>query len=80
MFTKKFITRNLSTTLARQRKYGGRHTAVLIPGDGIGEEMAGYLLQVFKKMQAPIDFEKLQITQNDILGFLGGFMGRRIFL
>lgn len=67
MLARKLLSRTLSTTSSLNRKYGGRHTAVLIPGDGIGEEMAGYLLQIFKKMQAPIDFEKLQVTQNDIL-------------
>jgi len=38
-------------------KYGGRHTVTMMPGDGIGPEMMGYVKEVFKYAGAPIDFE-----------------------
>jgi len=66
MFSRNLYKRALSTTSSLKRKYGGRQTAVLIPGDGLGEEMAGYLQQIFKRMQAPVDFEKLPISINDL--------------
>lgn len=64
---KNITKRALSTTSILNRKYGGRQTAVLIPGDGFGTEMSNYLLQIFKKMQAPVDFEKLDINKADWL-------------
>ncbi|TRY64007.1 hypothetical protein TCAL_00781 [Tigriopus californicus] len=38
-------------------KYGGRHTVTMMPGDGIGPEMMGYVKDVFRVAGAPIDFE-----------------------
>lgn len=38
-------------------KYGGRHTVTMMPGDGIGPEMMGYVKEVFKVAAVPIDFE-----------------------
>ena len=38
-------------------KYGGRHTVTMMPGDGIGPEMMGYVKEVFRYAGAPIDFE-----------------------
>ena len=38
-------------------KYGGRHTVTMMPGDGIGPEMMGYLKEVFRYAGAPVDFE-----------------------
>jgi isocitrate dehydrogenase (NAD+) len=28
-------------------RYGGRHTVTMMPGDGIGPEMMGYVKQIF---------------------------------
>ena len=38
-------------------KYGGRHTVTMLPGDGIGPEMMGYVKEVFRYAGAPVDFE-----------------------
>lgn len=38
-------------------KYGGRYTVTMMPGDGIGPEMMGYVRDIFKVAGAPIDFE-----------------------
>jgi len=54
--------RSLATSAQQFSKYGGRHTAVLIPGDGIGQEMADHLKHCFRIIQAPIDFETIQLT------------------
>jgi len=42
-------------------KYGGRHTVTMMPGDGIGPEMMGYVKEVFNLVGAPIDFEEVQL-------------------
>lgn len=59
------FTRSLSTTPIAKASYGGRHTAVLIPGDGIGQEMSGHLTSVFKQIQAPVDFETIDVRGED---------------
>ena len=42
-------------------RYGGRHTVTMMPGDGIGPEMMGYVKQVFNLVGAPIDFEEIKL-------------------
>lgn len=42
-------------------KYGGRHTVTMMPGDGIGPEMMGYVKEVFRVAGAPVDFETVQL-------------------
>jgi len=42
-------------------KYGGRHTVTMLPGDGIGPEMMGYVKEVFRYAGAPVDFETVQL-------------------
>lgn len=42
-------------------KYGGRHTVTMMPGDGIGPEMMGYVRQVFSLIGAPVDFEEIKL-------------------
>lgn len=57
----KQLARSLSTSVTRNARYGGRHTAVLIPGDGIGPEMTEHLRNCFRLIQAPIDFETIDL-------------------
>jgi len=45
-------------------KYGGRHTVTMLPGDGIGPEMMGYVKEVFRYAGAPVDFETVQLHPN----------------
>lgn len=52
--TKRNYMQDTSIPLA---KYGGRHTVTMMPGDGIGPEMMGYVKDVFRVAGAPIDFE-----------------------
>merc|ERR1712051_1091750 len=42
-------------------KYGGRHTVTMMPGEGIGPEMMGYVKQVYKEAAVPVDFEMIEL-------------------
>merc|ERR1711981_270918 len=55
------VFRQLSTSVQQNARYGGRHTAVLIPGDGIGHEMSEHLKNCFRIIQAPVDFEVIEM-------------------
>lgn len=55
------FVRQLSSSVPKNARYGGRHTAVLIPGDGIGQEMSEHLRNCFRIIQAPIDFEVIDM-------------------
>lgn len=43
-------------------QYGGRYTVTLIPGDGAGPELAESLKEVFRHINAPIDFEEVHLS------------------
>ena len=43
-------------------KFGGKYTVTLIPGDGIGQETADAVKQVFKADNVPIEFEEIDVT------------------
>lgn len=45
-------------------QYGGRFTVTMIPGDGIGPEMMGYVRNIFRYAGVPVDFEEIQITKD----------------
>jgi len=53
--------RQFSTSQQVFSRYGGRHTAVLIPGDGIGQEMTVHLKNCLRIIQAPVDFEEIDM-------------------
>ena len=55
--------RSVSLTAANipLAKYGGRHTVTMMPGDGIGPEMMGYVREVFRYAGAPVDFETVKL-------------------
>ena len=42
-------------------RYGGRHTVTMMPGEGIGPEMMGYVKQVYKEAAVPVDFEMIEL-------------------
>ncbi|KAI7853106.1 isocitrate dehydrogenase, NAD-dependent [Circinella umbellata] len=44
------------------KKYGGKYTVTLIPGDGIGQEIAVSLKDVFKAANAPVEFEQYDVS------------------
>ncbi|XP_071513306.1 isocitrate dehydrogenase [NAD] subunit gamma, mitochondrial-like [Panulirus ornatus] len=45
-------------------QYGGRFTVTMLPGDGIGPEMMGYVKNIFRYAGVPVDFEEIQITKD----------------
>lgn len=45
-------------------QYGGRFTVTMLPGDGIGPEMMGYVKEVFRYAGAPVDFEEIRFDPN----------------
>ena len=42
-------------------RYGGRYTVTMLPGDGIGPEMMGYIKDIFREVGAPVDFETVHM-------------------
>ena len=44
-----------------QYRYGGRYTVSMLPGDGIGPEMMGYVKDIFREVGAPVDFETVEL-------------------
>jgi isocitrate dehydrogenase (NAD+) len=53
--------RQYSMTRVAGTQYGGRHTATLIPGDGIGREMTDAVRTVFKAANAPVEWETVHL-------------------
>ncbi|OLY80090.1 Isocitrate dehydrogenase [NAD] subunit 1, mitochondrial [Smittium mucronatum] len=52
----------LSSDLEGPKEYGGRFTVTLIPGDGIGREVANSVKKVFKAANVPVDFEQFNVS------------------
>uniref|UniRef100_A0AAX7VZF4 Isocitrate dehydrogenase [NAD] subunit, mitochondrial n=1 Tax=Astatotilapia calliptera TaxID=8154 RepID=A0AAX7VZF4_ASTCA len=48
-------------TIAPPARYGGRHTVTLIPGDGIGPELAKHVCELFRFCCVPVDFEVVNV-------------------
>ena len=44
------------------KKYGGRYTVTLIPGDGAGQEITDSVKQIFKSQNVPIDWEVVEVS------------------
>ncbi|KAL2911343.1 isocitrate dehydrogenase (NAD(+)) idh1 [Polyrhizophydium stewartii] len=42
--------------------YGGVHTVTLIPGDGVGQEMAASVKDIFKAVNAPVTWEQFDLS------------------
>jgi len=53
-------TLSLPTPGLRQdgTKYAGVHTVTLLPGDGIGPEMANAVKKVFRAMKVPVEWDE----------------------
>ena len=46
-------------------KFGGKYTVTLIPGDGIGAEVAESVKTIFKADNVPIEWEQVDVTGVD---------------
>ncbi|KAI9318037.1 isocitrate dehydrogenase, NAD-dependent [Dichotomocladium elegans] len=44
------------------KKYGGKYTVTLIPGDGIGPDIAESLKEVFRAANVPVEFEQYNVS------------------
>ncbi|KAI8876370.1 isocitrate dehydrogenase, NAD-dependent [Backusella circina FSU 941] len=44
------------------KKYGGKYTVTMIPGDGIGKELAMSVKDVFKAASVPVEFEQYDVS------------------
>ncbi|EYB91571.1 hypothetical protein Y032_0204g1878 [Ancylostoma ceylanicum] len=53
-------------------KYGGRHTVVALPGDGIGPEMMEHIRTIFAHSHAPVNFETVQVSSDLVEGDMEG--------
>ncbi|XP_044066020.1 isocitrate dehydrogenase [NAD] subunit gamma, mitochondrial-like isoform X2 [Siniperca chuatsi] len=56
--------RHKSTYTAPPARYGGRHTVTLIPGDGIGPELANHVRELFRFCCVPVDFEVVNVDSS----------------
>ncbi|KAL5471374.1 hypothetical protein EMCRGX_G029485 [Ephydatia muelleri] len=53
---------NVSQGSTSRTVYGGRHMVTLIPGDGIGPELAASVKEVFSYANVPVDFEEILVS------------------
>ncbi|KAL1959245.1 hypothetical protein VTO42DRAFT_2432 [Malbranchea cinnamomea] len=65
----KVATRSMATIqsedIFKPTKYGGKYTVTLIPGDGIGEEVAESVKTIFKADNVPIEWEQVDVSGLD---------------
>lgn len=57
--------KSFATLAAEQllpKKYGGRYTVTLIPGDGVGKEVTDSVVKIFENENIPIDWETIDIS------------------
>ncbi|KAI9745662.1 MAG: isocitrate dehydrogenase (NAD(+)) idh1 [Claussenomyces sp. TS43310] len=58
--TRSFAT--VETDIFKPTKYGGKYTTTLIPGDGIGAEVAESVKTIFKADNVPIEWEQIDVS------------------
>jgi len=62
----KSVARTLATFASPEsvlpKKYGGKYTVTLIPGDGIGQEITDSVKTIFKAQNVPIDWEVVDVS------------------
>ncbi|KAK0391510.1 hypothetical protein NLU13_1010 [Sarocladium strictum] len=52
----------VQSDIFKPAKFGGKYTVTLIPGDGIGAEVAESVKTVFKADNVPIDWEQIEVS------------------
>lgn len=52
----------ISADIFKPTKFGGKYTTTLIPGDGIGAEVAESIKTIFKADNVPIEWEQIDVT------------------
>jgi len=46
-----------------ETKYGGKHRVTLIHGDGTGPEMMSHIKETFRHLNAPVEFEDIELNK-----------------
>lgn len=52
----------VQSDIFKPSKYGGKYTVTLIPGDGIGAEVAESVKTIFKADNVPIEWEQVEVS------------------
>ncbi|KPI39603.1 Isocitrate dehydrogenase [NAD] subunit 1, mitochondrial [Cyphellophora attinorum] len=55
----------IQSDIFKPTKFGGKYTVTLIPGDGIGTEVAESVKTIFKADNVPIEWEQVDVTGVD---------------
>ena len=55
----------VQSDIFKPSKFGGKYTVTLIPGDGIGAEVAESVKTVFKADNVPVEFEQVDVSGLD---------------
>ncbi|KJE93036.1 isocitrate dehydrogenase subunit 1 [Capsaspora owczarzaki ATCC 30864] len=55
-----------ASTPISDTRYGGRQTVTLLPGDGIGPELADVVKTIFANARVPVDFEQINVNTKDL--------------
>ncbi|KAE8540456.1 isocitrate dehydrogenase, NAD-dependent [Cryptococcus gattii VGV] len=59
------VVRTMATLTDEKRlpsKFGGKYTVTLIPGDGIGQEVADSVKEVFDALKVPVQWEQYNVS------------------
>ncbi|KAL7267316.1 isocitrate dehydrogenase (NAD(+)) idh1 [Rhizina undulata] len=59
------VSRSMATVASdifKPTKFGGKYTVTLIPGDGIGAEVADSVKTIFKADNVPVEWEQVDVT------------------
>lgn len=56
---------SMAKELVLPKKYGGRYTVTLIPGDGVGKEITDSVVSIFEAENIPVDWERVDISTSD---------------
>ncbi|WOO85826.1 Isocitrate dehydrogenase [NAD] subunit 1, mitochondrial [Vanrija pseudolonga] len=59
------IARSMASLVEESRlpaKFGGKYTVTLIPGDGIGNEVADSVKEVFEALKVPVEWEQYNVS------------------
>ncbi|KAL2021360.1 hypothetical protein VTK56DRAFT_7225 [Thermocarpiscus australiensis] len=58
-------SQTVQSDIFKPTKYGGKYTVTLIPGDGIGAEVAESVKTIFKADNVPITWEQIEVSGLD---------------
>ena len=58
----------IQSDIFKPTKYGGKYTVTLIPGDGIGAEVAESVKTIFKADNVPIEWEQIDVSGVESVG------------